>query len=138
MTEIVHDAQIIEVLPNVVRAEIKTESACKLCVLKNSCQMHETSSRIIDIPVEKGHMFQCYDHVKVAISLNEGFLALFWGYIFPLMLVLMVLFAGLLGGLTELSSGICSIIVLIPYYFGLSLKKNFWKKKLHFKIVDKN
>ena len=82
MTEIVHDAQIIEVLPNVVRAEIKTESACKLCVLKNSCQMHETSSRIIDIPVEKGHTFQCYDHVKVAISLNEGFLALFWGYIF--------------------------------------------------------
>ena len=76
------------------------------------------------------------DRITVSLRQDSGFLALFLGYIAPLILVLTVLFSCLYGGLGEISSGIYSIIVLIPYYFGLSLARKHLQKKFYFSIVD--
>lgn len=137
MHEIKHKAKIVQVLPNFVEAEIEVKSACAQCALQKACQMHEVSQRKIIIPLEQGKIYQVGEVVNVSISLEEGMLAAFYAYVLPLILVLLTLFISLMSGVSEIISGICSIIVLIPYYFGVFLKKNFFARKLNFKIVDK-
>lgn len=137
MREISHKAKIIQVNANSVEAEIEVKSACVQCALQKACQMHEVSQRKIIIPFEQGKIYHEGEEVEVAISLDEGMLAAFYAYVFPLILVLLTLFICLIVGTSEIISGICSIIVLIPYYFGVFLKKNFFARKLNFKIVDK-
>ncbi len=137
MHEIKHKAKIVQVLPNFVEAEIEVKSACAQCALQKACQMHEVSQCKIIIPLEQGKIYQVGEVVNVSISLEEGMLAAFYAYVLPLILVLLTLFISLMSGVSEIISGICSIIVLIPYYFGVFLKKNFFARKLNFKIVDK-
>ncbi len=137
MHEIKHKAKIVQVLPNFVEAEIEVKSACAHCALQKACQMHEVSQRKIIIPLEQGKIYQVGEVVNVSISLEEGMLAAFYAYVLPLILVLLTLFISLMSGVSEIISGICSIIVLIPYYFGVFLKKNFFARKLNFKIIDK-
>lgn len=137
MHEIKHKAKIVQVLPNFVEAEVEVKSACAQCALQKACQMHEVSQRKIIIPLEQGKIYQVGEVVNVSISLEEGMLAAFYAYVLPLILVLLTLFISLMSGVSEIISGICSIIVLIPYYFGVFLKKNFFARKLNFKIVDK-
>lgn len=137
MQEIRHKAKIVQVNANSVEAEIEVKSACAQCALQKACQMHEVSQRKIIIPLEQSKTYHEGEAVEVAISLDEGMLAAFYAYILPLILVLLTLFISLISGASEIISGICSIIVLIPYYFGVFLKKNFFARKLNFKIVDK-
>ena len=137
MHEIKHKAKIVQVLPNFVEAEIEVKSACAHCALQKACQMHEVSQRKIIIPLEQGKIYQVGEVVNVSISLEEGMLAAFYAYVLPLILVLLTLFISLMSGVSEIISGICSIIVLIPYYFGVFLKKNFFARKLNFKVIDK-
>lgn len=137
MQKIKHKAKIVQVNTNSVEAEIEVKSACAQCALQNACQMHEVSQRKVIIPLERGRTYHKGEVVEVAISLNEGMLAAFYAYILPLLLVLLALFISLMSGTSEIISGICSIIVLIPYYFGVFLKKNFFARKLNFKIIDK-
>ena len=137
MQEISHKAKIVQINAGSVEAEIEVKSACAQCALQKACQMHETSQRTIIIPVEQGKSYRIGEVVEVSISLDEGMLAAFYAYVLPLILVLLTLFISLINGASEIISGICSIIVLIPYYFGVFLKKKFFARKLNFKIVDK-
>lgn len=135
MQEIRHKAKIVQVNAHSVEAEIEVKSACAQCALLKACQMHEVSQCKIIIPLEDGKIYQKGEVVDVSISLDEGMLAAFYAYVLPLILVLLTLFVSLVVGLSEIISGICSIIVLIPYYFGVFLKKNFFARMLNFKIV---
>lgn len=137
MQKIRHKAKIVRVTPNLVEAEIEVKSACSQCALQKACQMHEVSQRKIIIPLEQSKNYQVDEVVDVSISLEEGMLATFYTYVLPSILLLLTLFLSLMSGVSEIISGICSIIVLIPYYFGVFLKKNFFARKLNFKIIDK-
>ncbi len=138
MQEIRHKARIVQVHKDSIDLEIEVQSACAQCALQKACQMHEVSQRKITIPIQSAKEYKQGDDVYVAIALEDGFRAMFYAYILPLILVLLTLCLCLIGEMSEFISGICSIIVLIPYYFGVFLKKNFFAKKLHFRIVDKS
>lgn len=138
MSEISHKAKIVKVNDYSVEAEIEVQSACAQCALQQACQMHETSKRKIVVPIENEQSFQIGDEVNVAISLVDSAKVTFFAYLLPLFLVLGTLLICLACEKSEIISGICSIIVLIPYYFGVFLKKNFFARKLSFKIVDKD
>ena len=125
-------------MSDAVEVEIEQKSACAQCALQQACQMHETSKRKIVVPLALKQNFQLGEEVEVAISLEDGVKATFFAYLLPLFLVLGTLLLCLACGMSEIISGICSIIVLIPYYFGVFLKKNFFARKLSFKIIDKN
>ena len=138
MQEIRHKAKIVQVNAHSVEAEIEVKSACVQCALQKACQVHEVSQRKIIIPLEQGKTYHIGEQVEIAISLDEGMLAAFYAYILPLILVLLTLFICLVCGVSEIISGICSIIVLIPYYFGVFLKQKIFMRKLNFKIINKD
>lgn len=136
MSQIEHLATITDISKDTVFAEVKVKSACSGCAMKNACGISECSEKTIEIKTAQAKKYQIGETITVVLDENYGFFALFYGYILPLLLVLGVLFGAQAMGTDEISSGIYSIIILIPYYFGLSLSKKYFSKKFHFTIAE--
>lgn len=136
MQQIEHQAIVIRTTDSLIVAEVQVKSACGSCALKGACGIGDCASKIIEIETPKASQYGAGDNITVTLSEVYGFYALFFGYIFPLLLVLATLFGSLALGASEISGGIYSIIVLIPYYFGLSLCKKYFSKKFHFTIAE--
>ena len=66
--------------------------------------------------------------------MTKGLKAVFLGYALPLILLLTVVLTLNTCGYSEVNSGICGIIVLIPYYFGVFLAKNKLNAMFQFHI----
>ena len=72
--------------------------------------------------------------VTIIFKESKGFTALFWGYIMPFILVLGTLIAMLEITGDELTSGLVSLGVLIPYYITLYFFRNSLKKFFKFEV----
>lgn len=136
MEQIEHPAEIIKIDNKHIWAKVEVKSACGNCAVKGACGIGDCTDKIIEINVDNPQDYSIGSKIIVTLDQNYGFYALFLGYILPLILVLAVLFVSLFLGSDEIESGIYSIIILIPYYFGLSLSRKYLRKKFLFKIGE--
>lgn len=136
MELIKHPARIIKIEKDKISAEVEVKSACGSCAARGACGIGDCANKIVEIITPDTTNYHLGQKITVSLEQDYGFYALFLGYILPLILVLIVLFSSLSLGISEIASGIYSIIVLIPYYFGLFLSKKYFQNKFHFKIAD--
>lgn len=134
MENIRHSAIVVKAEKNKIFAKVQVKSACGACALRGACGIGDCADKIVEITTEKASEYPTGTKIDIILEQNSGFYALFLGYIFPLILTLSVLFGMLLFGFDEIACGICAIIVLIPYYFCLSLCRKRLQKKFLFKI----
>lgn len=125
---------VIQVEPSQLKIKIVSQSACASCDARTSCGLMECRDKIIAVKVNNSQDYYIEQEVSVSMSLRSGFYAVFWGYVLPLILVLMTLFCGIIIGYGELVAGLSSIIILIPYYFGLFLSQRYFNDKFSFQI----
>lgn len=136
MEQIKHRGRIVAMNNKTVQVQITSHSACAGCSAKTVCHMTECRNKIIEVAKPQNHSFHPGDEVTLTVSPQTGFWAVFYGYGLPLILVLAVLILAISQGFSELIAGICSIILLIPYYFGLFLSKKYMAEKFRFHIED--
>lgn len=128
-----HIGEVISIERNKIRVLIKSTSACSACHIKSACSASDVQDKYIESEVS-ADTFEVGESVLVSCSDGQGFYALFWGYILPLILVVVTLFVGSEVLKDELKSGLLSISVL-PFYYGfLFLRKKYFAKKLKMKI----
>lgn len=132
-----HSAQIIAIKKDKIEAQIERQTACASCFAHQSCEISKSQSKIIEIETPQASKYHIGDKIEVGLQEKKGVYALFFGYLVPLLLVLITLFLCLNAQISEITSGIYSIIVLIPYYFGLSLAHKFFQRKFYFSIIEK-
>lgn len=132
-----HPAVISKIETNRIFAKVEVKSACGHCAIKGSCGIGDCADKTIEITSDTATNHYVGEKIIVTLAESYGFYALFLGYLLPLMLVLLVLFSAIALGINEIQGGIYAIIVLIPYYFGLSLSSKYLRKKFVFKIKDK-
>jgi sigma-E factor negative regulatory protein RseC len=111
---------------------ITSASACAGCHAEGTCNMSGKSEKLID--VTGSYNVSPGDKVTVIMKQSAGFQALFFGYVFPLILVMLFLIILISLSVPELSSGLAAIAVLIPYYGTLWLFRNQIGKKFKFSI----
>jgi sigma-E factor negative regulatory protein RseC len=108
---------------------ITSESACSGCHAEGSCSLFGKEEKIVEVKgnydVKEG------DIVTVIMKQSTGFIALFFGYLLPLVIVIITLTSLLALNYTELISGLLSIASLLPYYLVLY----FFRKKMNNKFV---
>jgi sigma-E factor negative regulatory protein RseC len=108
---------------------ITSESACSGCHAEGSCSMFGKEEKIVEVKgnydVKEG------DIVTVIMNQSTGFIALFFGYLLPLVIVIITLTSLLALNYTELISGLLSIASLLPYYLVLYL----FRKRINNKFV---
>jgi sigma-E factor negative regulatory protein RseC len=113
-----------------VTVSISSRSACAGCHAEGSCSVSGSEEKIIDIPgfyeVVPG------DFVTVIMKKSMGFMALFLGYVLPVIIMTALLILLLSLSVTELTAALAAVVVLLPYYLILYFARKHIDKKFTF------
>ena len=94
----------------------------------------DTKEKIIDVTTGDASSYQVGDRVIVFGELSMGMMAVLWAFIIPFCILVISLFVFMAIWSDELLSALCSLALLIPYYYILWLNKTRMEKKFSFSI----
>ncbi len=137
MTEKVidHTGYISNISTQEIEVTITVSSACSSCHAKGACTSADSAERIITIRNTGKSSYKMGDIVSVTGAQSLGMSAVFFAYIIPFLLVFIsLLIFTELSEVSEIQSGLLSLLVLPPYYIGLYFFKEKLEKKYTFTI----
>lgn len=129
-----HEGVITKIDGDTLEIKIIAQSACAACHAKSACTMSDQTEKVLTVPKPEGQEFQLFQKVKVVMAVGQGNKAAILAYLVPIILLLAALFICLGIGLSEGLAALIGIIVLIPYYFILYLRRDQLKKKFDYRI----
>ena len=132
--KIKHNGVVDGVEEGCVRVRILQSSACSACKVAAHCNASETKEKIIEVQVADTDRYQRGDSVFVVADTAVGFRASLYGYLLPLVLMVVSLVAVLKITQSEGYAAMSALGILIPYYIGLYLLRNKLRNKLSFSI----
>lgn len=132
--KIKHNGVVDGVEEGCVRVRILQSSACSACKVAAHCNASETKEKIIEVQVADAVKYQLGDSVVVVADTAVGFRASLYGYLLPLLLMVVVLVAVLKITQSEGYAAVSALGILIPYYIGLYLLRNKLRNKLSFSL----
>ena len=121
-----------------LQVRIIQTSACASCSVKGHCSSADTKEKIIDVTDPDAASYQPGDRVWVIGELSMGAIAVLYAFIFPFLVLIISLFIFMAIWNDELCSALCSLALLIPYYYILWLNKSRMGKKFSFSIKPMN
>lgn len=121
-----------------LQVRIIQTSACASCSVKGHCSSADTKEKLIDITDADASSYQPGDRVWVIGELSMGAMAVLYAFIFPFLVLIISLFIFMAIWNDELCSALCSLALLIPYYYILWLNKSRMGKKFSFSIKPMN
>jgi len=134
--DIKHPGTVLYVEPDLVKVKIIAISACAKCHAKGACTASDMEDKIIDIHTKDYKEYSPGQEVTVVMQKELGAQAVFIGYVFPLVfLVIVLLFAGLLVE-SEAMVGLIALFSLVPYYIIVYLFRKKIEKRFVFKILN--
>ncbi len=122
---------------NSLIVSIVNQSACSSCHARGACSAADFQEKEIEIT----HFSQNYHPGQEVIILfreEQGFTALWFGYLMPFLLVLITLIIAVSLIKNELISGLLSLAILIPYYITLYFFRPYLKKVFKFEVEEMN
>ena len=114
-----------------VRVRILQSSACSACKVAAHCNASETKEKIIDVMDADASHYQKGDQVMVVAV---GFRASLYGYLLPLILMVVTLVGVLAATHSEGLAAVSALGILIPYYVLLFLMRNKLRNRLSFTL----
>lgn len=132
--KIKHNGVVDGVEEGCVRVRILQSSACSACKVAAHCNASETKEKIIEVQVADAVKYQQGDSVVVVADTAVGFRASLYGYLLPLLLMVVALVAVLKTTQSEGLAAVSALGILIPYYIGLYLLRNKLQNKLSFSL----
>lgn len=116
-----------------VRVRILQHSACSSCKAAMHCNASETREKVVEV---QGAPQGCApgDRVVVMADASVGFRASLYGYLLPLLLMVLTLAATVQFTGSEGAAALSAIGILVPYYIGLYLLRDRLRQKLSFGI----
>lgn len=128
-----HIGKVQEITSTDVMVSIINHSSCSACHAKGSCGMVDSTEKVVVVH-KPNHGFVVGQDVKVILRQSLGFRALFYGYVVPFLLVLLILIVLSAFNVPEGRAGLASLAMLVPYYFGLYIFKDKLSKQFTFEI----
>lgn len=117
-----------------VRVRILQSSACSACKVAAHCNASETKEKIIDVMDADASYYQKGDQVMVVADTAVGFRASLYGYLLPLILMVVTLVGVLAATHSEGLAAVSALGILIPYYVLLFLMRNKLRNRLSFTL----
>jgi sigma-E factor negative regulatory protein RseC len=133
VTPVVHHEGIVQKNSgDFVTVNISSVSACSSCHAKGSCNVSESEAKIIE--VNGNYDVRPGDPVTILMKQSMGYSALFLGYILPFFLIIASLIILSSIEFAELTAGLFSLAMLVPYYTILFLFRKQINKKFDFTL----
>ena len=121
-----------------LQVRIIQTSACASCSIKGHCSSADTKEKLIDVTDDNVSSYQPGDRVWVIGELSMGVMAVLLAFILPFLVLIFSLFIFMAIWNDELGSALCSLALLIPYYYILWLNKSRMGKKFSFSARPMN
>lgn len=135
--EIWQPGVVVSVTPEKVSVRIIARSACGSCTAKSLCGAGDIAEKIIEVKKPSGQ-YNVGEQVVVSMSNGLGARATLFGYLFPFVLLIVSLISLDSLGVAELTNGLFSIGVLVPYFFVLWVLRKKFEKRFVFGIQSMN
>ena len=116
-----HDGHIIAVKKNMVDVQIIATSACAACSAHAKCGFADSKNKTVSIPTADWQQYHNGDAVRVNIDISRGMLAVWIAYILPAILMLCVIIALSIAGLSEGLIALAALTILALYVLILFL-----------------
>ena len=120
-----HQGIVSKVSKNSITVSLKGNLHCEACNAKSACGVSDSDSKEIEIPTPEPFL-ELNENVEVFLKKDLGLKAVFWAYVFPFILLFVVLLVAS-SVYQEWIAGLMAIGVLVPYYFLLYISKNSFK-----------
>ena len=117
-----------------VRVRILQSSACSACKVAAHCNASETKEKVIDVMDADASHYQKGDQVMVVADTAVGFRASLYGYLLPLILMVVTLVGVLAATHSEGLAALSALGILMPYYVLLFLMRNKLRNRLSFTL----
>ncbi len=127
-----HDGIVQKVGDNSVLVTISSSSACSGCHAGGLCSISGKEEKTIN--VDGKYKVSPGDQVTVLMELSMGYKAIVLSYLIPVVIVIACLLIMASLGVPELTSGLGSIAILVPYFFLLYLFRRKINKSFRFTL----
>ena len=129
-----HRGVVQSVAEGMVTVSVKPESACAGCHAKGICG-ESGSERVIRVKTPSAAEYSVGDRVVVAL-LKESMAmsSVVWGYVAPLVVLLVALFGSVAIGFADGASALISLGAVAIYYVGLYIARRVFERKIEFTI----
>ncbi len=133
-----HEGVVVELNRDLITVEIESKSACSSCHAKGACSLGDTELKIIEIEGCDYASYEVGERVNVLLKRTMGYRALWISYLFPL-IILMVLLVSLSAlGLSEPITGLGVIGGISVYYIIIWIIRDKLKRDFVFTIEKLN
>lgn len=135
MNHIIRHSGVVESIEDgCVHIRITQTSACAACKVAGYCNAAESKEKIIDVYCDDVAAYSIGQAVVVTTTGQVAARALLWGFGFPFLLLVVVLFLTWLLTAHEGWAALCALSSLIPYYMVLWLMRDKMSQQLAFSI----
>lgn len=133
-----HDGNVVGVSGNHVRVKIISKSACADCHAKSVCNASDMDEKLIDAIADPGQSFETGDTVSLVMEEKLGWVAIFYAFGLPfiVMVTVLILFSAL--GYSETIAALAGLASLLPYYLLLYLFRKKVEKDFLFRVERKH
>ena len=131
-----HEGIISKISENGIIVSLKGNVNCEGCKAQSACGVSDSNDKEIEIS-NPTQSFQLNEPVDVVLKRALGLKAVFWAYVFPFILMFLILVITSFF-LKEWIAGLISLVVLIPYYFMLFVMKDWFQKAFQVSILKFN
>lgn len=120
---------------NVLLVSINQQSSCSSCSSKSSCFSSGKNEMVVEVVSDKASDYNIGDTVRLCASGKIGFIAVFYAYFLPLLLLVIVLFGSIkMFNMGEMLSILLSFVSLAAYYLILYFFRGKLKSKINFEL----
>ena len=135
MNHIIRHSGVVESIEDgCVHIRITQTSAFAACKVAGYCNAAESKEKIIDVYCDDVAAYSIGQAVVVTTTGQVAARALLWGFGFPFLLLVVVLFVTWLLTAHEGWAALCALASLIPYYIVLWLMRDKMSQQLAFSI----
>jgi sigma-E factor negative regulatory protein RseC len=129
-----HSGRIEKIGDLKVEVNILAQSACSSCHSKGMCNVAEMENKIVEVTKPVDFNYKVGDEVIVYMKKSLGNKAVFYGYLYPFLIMLVALILMLALTSHEGLSALVSLALLVPYYFTIYKLKDKLSTTFEFKI----
>ena len=130
-----HRGVVESVATGVVMVRTERKTACAECHAKGLCG-EQGGERLIKVTSDQASAFAAGDKVIVALeNTTMAFSAILWAYLFPLCILLAVLFSAHALGFSDGVAALASLGATAIYYVVLYIMRRYFDRKIKFTII---
>lgn len=131
-----HRGTVERIDHDTVFVAVEQQTACAGCHAKSVCSVGDAERRIIEVVTPYASSYEVGERVIVALLRNSmGLSSIIWGYVMPLVVLLVVLFGAKLLGAEDGVAALATLLSIALYYVALYLARSYFARKIQFTII---